>query len=431
MLRGELFFLLVMLVLILVFGDKKLVYSLYRVLIVIFAILNFLKYRRIRFIDIWNLSFMYIVLYEITMFNENEILAFRESIFFVVFSNISVNLGYYLSKDKMSNRPKQLRKLKNPSKTLNLALVLAVVYFLSVIQESIVVFVSGRSSLGVDALGSSSVNFLTNIFTRISSVLPIIGAYIYKEYRVNRSGLILILIILLCAIPHVLFGTRFVLLYSLGLPLFFVFDKLRLSFGKLIIITGVLGSVVLLTGMMKNSRNVNSESEFSLLENIGSNENVVRGTSHIFMYLKHSDYSYGSESMFPLISFVPRSLWSSKPKQLSYWFVRTYWPTAPKGYSAAYGFWGELLMDFGYFALIILVILGSFMRRMEYDFYWFKKNGDYKVIVTSFAIPYLFFAVRSPQTSIIYLMGTLITYSIVSASIRKVRYYERFEKRKI
>lgn len=93
-----------------------------------------------------------------------------------------------------------------------------------------------------------------------------------------------------------------------------------------------------------------------------------------------SDYMWGETLIAPLVTFVPRNIWESKPMGLGTIFVEDYYGVTT-GFSVGIYFLGEFFANFGYLGLIVIPPLISLVIY-AYDYYFkISKNMTSKVLL--------------------------------------------------
>nr|WP_279196209.1 O-antigen ligase [Chryseobacterium indoltheticum] len=387
---------------------------------------SIIKSRRISYIAICNLSFLYIVCSEIFLTNNflssttNGLLTVKYIFYTIVFLNLGFSIPVSTSSKKRLNLNLTNRKIRNIFKIFVL---ISLLYFILYFPKALESFKVGRLSAMEETYGQT--NLLLTIVGNIPNCLVLITVYLYLKFPNAEIKKYLVLIFLLCVTPQILWGTRYPLLFSIVAPfiLFINVKKLPLKYySYIIILVIVMGGGV---NYLKNNRdNIIRENtvNVNVVEKVaafGSNEGVVNGTVHIFNYLDHSTLLYGEASAFPLYFWIPREIWENKPYQLSYWFVRTYGDGFSVVHSAAYGFWGELLIDFGYFSIFLIFIFGYVLKVIYSKFLLLLYDKPLKIILYFLIYPFLFIAVRSPQTAIISMSSIYIIYYLCSLIILK------------
>lgn len=387
---------------------------------------SIIKSRRISYIAICNLSFLYIVCSEIFLTNNflssttNGLLTVKYIFYTIVFLNLGFSIPVSTSNKKRLNLNLTNRKIRNIFKIFVL---ISLLYFILYFPKALESFKVGRLSAMEETYGQT--NLLLTIVGNIPNCLVLITVYLYLKFPNAEIKKYLVLIFLLCVTPQILWGTRYPLLFSIVAPfiLFINVKKLPLKYySYIIILVIVMGGGV---NYLKNNRdNIIRENtvNVNVVEKVaafGSNEGVVNGTVHIFNYLDHSTLLYGEASAFPLYFWIPREIWENKPYQLSYWFVRTYGDGFSVVHSAAYGFWGELLIDFGYFSIFLIFIFGYVLKVIYSKFLLLLYDKPLKIILYFLIYPFLFIAVRSPQTAIISMSSIYIIYYLCSLIILK------------
>jgi|GEM_PF-1848171 len=398
------------------------------IILILNIISNYRTKNKISYIDVWNIGFLYTVCGEMIL--SSQYLNIHQDgltvVRYILIANVLVNIGFYTNIKPMApNKPIVMSGISSREaarfgkRILNALLLLSTIYFIEFIGPALNSFERGRAALLSSAEGGSA-DIFRNVIKGISSIAPIMGAYYLRYYLKYKYKLRFIVVLLLCVIPQILWGTRYVLLFSLIAPIIVFFDRKKLS--SKIIMGGIVTLMLLVVSInyiklnRDNRTTVNRTGQNGFVKQVaslGSNEGIVDGTLDIFNYTHSHGYFYGEQSAFVLYFWVPRSIWFEKPTQLSYWLVRKNHVVSDV-FSAAYGFWGELFMDFGYFSLLIIFFIGTLLKKLEIlkDFY--LKNRSPKAVFYIVGFPVLFLSIRSPQTAIINLLLIGLIYFLLN-----------------
>ena len=353
------------------------------------------------------------------------------SVRYILLANILVNIGFkiepYLIKSSFilkSRKGFSVSAYVGSRQVMDFLFLLALIYFFTDISQSFFVYQEGRNSILEDTV-DGEISVLSPIMNGISYFAPISAAFYCRYYLNNKYKIHLILIVVLCAIPQIFYGTRYRLLFTLVSPLIVFFDRKKISF-KLISLGFVfLFSMIFLSSYLRNYRDNFSNSSISYEENsviekiasFGSNEGVVKRAEHLLRYVDLYGLHYGKESAFVLYFWVPRTLWPEKPTKIGHWLVRMFESVSHK-FSAAYGFWGQLFIDFGYLSLVILFFFGGFLKILD-----LKKDAHLdmrskvSIVYISF-FPVVFFSIRSPQTAVINFLYVVFIFFVFNFIFR-------------
>lgn len=401
--------------------------------LILHSITTTIKYRRISYITICNLSFLYIVSSEIFLTNSflssatNGLLTVKYVFCTIVFLNLGFSIPFNASSKK--NKKLDLTN-KNITSIFKIFSLVSLLYFVLYFPQALESFRLGRLNAMKETYGQA--NLLVTIIGNIPNCLVLISLYLYLKFPNAEIKKYLVVIFLLCVTPQILWGTRYPLLFSIVAPviLFINVKKLPLKYySYILLLVIILGGGV---NYIKSSRdNISNEDTVNVnitekIASFGSYEGVVNGTVHIFDYLDKNSLLYGEASAFPLYFWVPRTIWETKPAQLSYWFVRTYSHGFSDLHSAAYGYWGELLIDFGYLSIFIIFIFGYILKIIYSKFLLLLYNKPLKIILYFLMYPFLFITIRSPQTAIISMCSIYVVYYVCKWIILK--YTTKFNK---
>lgn len=400
-----------------------------------FTLFDFLKGKEFKYIHLWNTAFIYIVCSEIILRSEElqNISEFGlEAVKLSLYANYFVNLGHAVSAYTKENRGRMaivVPSRNNKERVFYLLISLALLYFVVSFPAALQAFRVGRLTLQEE----QTTSFVNIVVGGLGLALPSILTYYHRFILKNRFLVLYIISLFLLIFPQFLWGTRFALLFSIVSSAIIWLYKRQLKRSVTIFIFGLGFLFLVVLNYIKLNRNAGDEKqEFSLLTNessvsfpkqlasFGSDEGVVYGTAMMLKYIKEKDYLYGEASSFILYFWVPRDLWKDKPLQISHWLVREYSTTNYSGvHSAAYGFWGELFIDFGYFSLPIFLALGLGMKKLDVRRSYCFRHPNYQIVLYSLLFPYLFLSVRSPQTAFISGVFLYITYRAIGFVIVK------------
>lgn len=415
-------------------NDIEVMAVVYSILLIIDISLNYKRHHKISYLDIWNIGFVYMASSEMILLS--EILALQAYgltvVRYIFVANVLFNIGFRIAPLLFNYRrrakiyKKRYKTMGSGTKSVMLFLLfLAVLYFATNISYSFFVFESGRNTVLEDTV-EGEINILAQIMRGISYFVAIAGAF-YCRYYFNYKHLIyLFLIIFLCAAPQALFGTRYRLLFTLVAPVIVLFDRKKLSFKIITLGIVTLSVIIFISGFIRENRNSilisNAEIEkqglIKQIASMGSAEGTIRRAEHLFRYVDTYGLHYGKESAFIIYFWVPRTFWPEKPTKIGHWLVNMYEYNLSRKFSAAYGFWGQLFIDFGYFSLAILFILGGVLRKLEMLKDWHLDNRSQVSILYVALFPVVFFSVRSPQTAVINFLMVVLVYMLIIYSFR-------------
>lgn len=398
---------------------------------VILISLDILKNKTLTYIQIWNFAYCYMVCSEMILRSQslqNSTYGIQ-AVKFIIISNIIINLGYYLKVQRIRSintyDGETVLKKFSAKNFLLFYLFISLIFFIAVMPQAILAFKYGR--IGSGELNSEfSGTFIYQIIFAIGLILPTFIIYYYRFILNYKYTLPIIFIFLICNIPYFLIGTRFNILFSFIAPVLLLLVNKKLK--KIWVFACVVSFLLfnsLISYIRENRESVKFEqlaetqNVFVTIAQKGSDEGIVTGMTQILDYVNKNEYTYGSQSGFIFYFLIPRSIWPDKPTQTSYWLVREY-DEVSDSFSAAYGYWGELYMDFGYFSIIIFFIIGMLISTAEGFKNKLFKTGNPKIILFIILYPYLFFSVRSPITSFIILVNILLVYAFFSLINKKL-----------
>lgn len=263
-------------------------------------------------------------------------------------------------------------------------------------------------------LGSGSL--LTTIIPALGMILPAIIAYYFK-YIIKGNTIFAIILALPIFIYQFIIATRFQLLFQI-FPFFIILGLIKIrkinfkSICFMVIFAIALGWG---SSYLKENRNYASNDSvrgeyvyasekrddifYSLADNLSS-EGIIEMMSMADDYYKNHDLEYGKESAYMLYFWVPRSWWPEKPTPIDHWLIRKYEIVAEE-HSTSVGFLGFLRADFGWFAILFALLWGIAIKQC--DNYISRtlttSTPSFSYVFAATLYPYIFFAVRSPQTA--------------------------------
>lgn len=230
-------------------------------------------------------------------------------------------------------------------------------------------------------------------------------------------------------LAQIAIGTRYPLLFAMLGPLLVVLgprlgrarDLARFGYAALAL---VAASSVMLFYRVAGTRN---NQGFSSGQIQLSNEAVVVNGARLVHYFESHSYLFGASVASALTFAVPRSLWPEKPTLLGYWFPRAYGLGGfGEMHSISLGYIGDGYADFGllgviFYCLVLGGLLGVGQRFCDRAY---RAGGDTARVFSSMLFPAAFFAVRSPVTTLINVIGIAVVVfgiSVVSSVTRNSR----------
>jgi oligosaccharide repeat unit polymerase len=398
------------------------------IILSIWIIYKFIKYRTINLIDIWIISFVYIIggeyLY-IQYFSHvsyNYDLFLKSQVIFIIsfgFTLIGYSLLLFLKKGdtKMlldnlieKNFTKQIKKFYK---------IIYIIQFIiiSILFSSvgIVAFLSNKRT-GQMHIKSESDLIIGSLFI-LMIVFPVISIYINKYIKSALLRIIGIAGSLMSIIYVLSTGTRFYIGYMFSAIIFLYIDRFyKIRKTKFIFLSILIILMLSTTLFMRDTRvigvkNVNIFKTFKDISAIDilPYEGIFNITNLIISNFDSNNLElmYGKENAFILYFWIPRVIWHNKPVMTGYWLVRQL--TSNK-YSQAMSFSGGFIfpaiVDFGVFwGTLFCVFYGILIGYFEILFqkYRFAKLNP-MILIISLLIFTVAFMMRSLQTSLINLL---------------------------
>lgn len=205
-------------------------------------------------------------------------------------------------------------------------------------------------------------------------------------------------------------GTRYSLLFAILGPLI-VFLGPRLDRVRDLVMFGVAAGILVVTSslmLMTRGAGLQGDQEFGSGQIQLSNEGVVVNMARVIHYFESQTLLFGASAASVVTVGIPRSLWPDKPTLLGYWFPRAY---GLEGFSEVHsisvGYVGDGYADFGFFGVVLYcVLLGSALGvAQRFCDRSFGDGGDIARAYAAILFPAAFFAVRSPVTTLINVIG--------------------------
>lgn len=391
-------------------------------------LLDFLKDdNSVSLIQVFLLGVIYIILSEGLLYGSSLVLSAMK---FLLYSADFLLLGYFLTKPNTRWRKKEEFKTIPTGYATVFLFLLYGLYLYHVLPRALSSFSGGRQT-------SSGAGSMTGVFNTIIASsglsLPAMFAYHFKNQK--RGKLRSLLFSLPIFVVIFMKGTRFPLLFSMvGYLLvseIFVLERMKWK----TIFFMIIGVIAINEGanMMKDFRVFGYDSQENSMANVRSTvdlrkvllsqkiakhmspEGVVDMMDLNMNYFNDHPHTMGLSLTFPLYFWVPRTLWKTKPTMIGYWLVRED-RSVNEGHSASFSFVGEAYADFGEFSLIVMLLFGVLIRKIN-DFktkVFRNEKTSYKSILASMMYPYAFFIVRSPVTASNTLIGVLVFYLMYS-----------------
>lgn len=214
---------------------------------------------------------------------------------------------------------------------------------------------------------------------------------------------------------QLLVGTRYMLLLSaMGLLIVMLGPKLDTMRVRMSYLALGLLLMVASTAMVAN-RNSGGFSLQALSDSIVapslSNEGVVISVARLVEYFASHDHLLGSSAASVFVFLIPRAVWVDKPTLIGHWFPREYGLTGfSESHSISFAYVADGYADFGLagvflYGLVIGLVVGYGQRFGEFVF---SQGDSYARGFAALCLPAAYFAVRSPVTAMITLVGVAV-----------------------
>lgn len=380
---------------------------------VVFIGYNIYDNKRITLFQIWNISFVYVIISEMIKITHGDFVSeeYQYAIAFLLLANSIFIMGYEIVDFKVHKWIKVYDyKISHKKFFIMMLVMFALLYLYFKIGRAVSVSSQGRKVAG--ALGSG--NVVNTFVNAIGLLTPSLIGYYFACHTKNK-WVSLLFVIPLFAVQF-LISTRFRVLY-MAMPYFILMGIIPLKIDKIrkILILGLL-LVAFSVGStyLKKYRYVSSieELDWSVLYTESSNrfvsiankmspEGVVRMTVLANDYFKTHPLSQGRETSYVTYFWVPRSVWKDKPIPIDYWLIREY-EEIGESVTTASGFTGEIRADFGNYCFIIVFLWGLCLKYLDVlvasvDI----KRKSFNNVLYAMLFPWIFFFVRSPSTATI------------------------------
>lgn len=413
--------------------DLSLLYTLNIVIHLSLLFYSFLKEKTIfRLIHVWIFSFIYLILFDGYFSQDELILEFGkydvlEASQFLINSNLSALSAYFFYFQFLKTNSKFKSDIViidfKPNKyTFPLIFGMLILFFGTSFTSAIQAFEGGRHSVDRSGTGSAFGTIIAGISKSIRIVYPSLVSYYFKYVKKDQKSLLKsILWSLPIFIIVFLQGTRFPLLFSLlG---FYLVHTLGVKIKMKNIGFGIILSLSMfyLSTQMINFRTfgikkkkytsvlVNEEQDF---KEKYKGEGIIKANAMLVQYFKKNSYMYGMSSSTLLVFWIPRALWEGKPTFLAYWLIRAYdFSNVSGGHSISFSFSGDSYADFGFYGgIFFCLIFGVFLASLEmFSLNTIEGNSNrFNIILVSILFPFVFFAVRSFNTAVISMIGSIL-----------------------
>lgn len=397
------------------------------------------KHKSIELMHFWIAGIMYIIIPEVILTSEVlETSQFGFEVIFLIFmSNAFFVLGYSMNVSPVLRKGVvEVNRIHLGQKIMVFLLIL--LYVFNSIGSALETFGSGRIG------GESTVGFgfLNSIISSLGVLLPSVCGYMGERMRSYGIERFLFLYFLPLAIFAMLFMqfNRFPMLFAvLGYAVVRFPEsilKFDLTIKKVFTVGLILGSLMYSSILVKKVRTLGVSSVQSITKtkvstakkDVGfhetyakamSNEGVLDMNRLSLTYFSEHPHTYGLSSSYVFYFWIPRVVWTKKPKMLGYWLVRKFRTGFSSGHSTSFGFIGELFADFGYFSILFALFLGRGFKKLQTGLEYYAFTKDFSKIGYIMTIPFTFFFVRSPVTATINLVGMLLFYNLLKFIFRR------------
>jgi hypothetical protein len=254
-----------------------------------------------------------------------------------------------------------------------------------------------------------------SLTTRI--VVPIAAVWIAKQ-STGSTRLLMLLMAASVFLLGLVSGVRFVLLFSaVGSAIAWMVPRppSRRTFAVLF---AVALTLAIASRVLSETRTFGiGESDVgsvidasSPTEFVVMSEKSVQSMTQAVIYARHRGHTDGRTSAAVLVFWVPRALWPDKPTLIGFWLPREF-GRVESGFSAAPAFTGSSYVDFGLWGSVVLWFIGGlFFGVLERATARVcAAEGDARVLFVAPLYGGAFFAVRSPDTAALTLVGVFVS----------------------
>ena len=421
--------LLVTFIVIMLLDDARTIGSVEMCLYALYLAYDIYASKAIRLSQMWVLAFVYIILSDVILTNPIDLWSTR----YMIAANNMVLLAYLFTKSKIRVNTEKLQwnfKIANP-KTVKVFLFVCYALYIGVFaSEAMRAFQGGRIDDATVCEVRSGSEILAPIVSSLGLLLPAMIVFFYKNVEEKYANLKATLLSMPVFIILFMLGSRFPLLFSL-LAFLICGEYVNIyNISRKQMMTVLVGGILLVsvTSMMKeirvygvgNERHHTSlvqkqeETVFVKVAEKMSPEGIIKMMNLSHTYFKNNYYTMGSSSLFLFYFWVPRFLWPDKPAMLGYWLPRKVQHNLGLWHSASFGFPGEFYADFGIYSLLVTILFGILLKKLDC---FVLSNLIYnrpKRILAAMIFPYVFFFVRSLITATMTLMSIMIYIIYIS-----------------
>lgn len=392
--------------------------------------LNFRRKKAFNLYQIWLVAYVFIIWAEMCIIANKEAFSYSYIIPFIRFSvaNACVLLGYLFFRNE-KNYSYHKSQIKSNSWFAAILVMLSFYFIYKRLPTAMNNFNYGRSL--VSAKGGGSV--AKSLSSALGMILPALIAY-YCRYVKKRNILFCFIMAFPIIVLQVFLSTRYKFFFSI-LPFLIItgiFNIKKNGKKHLLLLVSCMIVMMAVSTYVKENRNIgfaNVEEDYFSKENEDisttrltvkiakqmSPEGVIRMARIADAYFSTHALHYGRESAFILYFWVPRSLWDDKPTMLDYWLIREHDPFVADTYSSASGFIGELRADFGWGCLLFALLIGCLLNKLDSfcSAVFSRQTHSLDMVLASIIYPWVFFFVRSPQTSTMAFLWEILIYLIL------------------
>jgi len=404
-------------------SDFILISDVYFYALIFLGVADYFNRGSISLFQTWQIAFVFIILSEalILQIHTPDML---QALKFLLLSNNVIILGYFSVVNAYRYRIKKILIPRSNESFPILFFVLVGLYFYFSLPSALDLFLLGR--IGAADLDLSKGNVLVSSLIRsIGLILPSIIAFYYREIKPTKTILLPFLFSLPIFTLLLISGTRFPLLFSFGGFLIISFadrlkGRIRLNLRYVLFVSVLFVSAKLMASFRsygfsdKTKYDIIQFSEERFTSKLAaqmSPEGVIDMTSLMMNHFDNHSHTLGASISFLTYFWIPRSVWPEKPTMLGNWLIREYRSGFSEGHSSSFGFTGELYADFGYFSMFFIFFLGVLLKRGdEYLTVHLSQSDGIQQVMAAMLFPYVFFFVRSPITSTITFLGTVVIY---------------------
>lgn len=289
------------------------------------------------------------------------------------------------------------------------------------LPAAIVAYRGGRVAFEMRGMNSTFTAIAEGLSLTTRIVVPIAAVWIAKRTQGTTRTLMLIMaasVFLLAVVA----GVRFVLLFSaVGSAIAWMVPRppSRRTFAVLLSLATVL---LIASRVLSETRTFGIRDadvgdvikETSASDFVVQSEKSVRSMTQAVIYARRHGYTDGRTTGAVLVFWVPRALWPGKPTLIGYWLPREFGRVDP-GFSAAPAFTGATYVDFGLWGSVAVWLIGGLLFGLleRVVARVCANENDARVLLAAPLYGGAFFAVRSPDTAALTLVGVAVSTLLV------------------